>query len=92
MIAVLLRSFRRQRAQNEIRLPYEEWVQGDSYQWSGININDFDISMKGALDVSSGDDQWSYYSEEMTADGELKYAMVSQCSVRGGQYKGASRG
>jgi hypothetical protein len=65
---------------------YKESVQGDSYQWSGINIQNSDISMKGVLDVNSGDDQWSYYSEEMTEDGELKYAMVSQCSVRGGQY------
>ena len=63
---------------------YKEWVQGDSYQWSGININDSDISMKGVLDVNSTDDQWSYYSEEMTEDGELKYAAVSQCSVRAG--------
>jgi hypothetical protein len=71
---------------------YKETVQGDSYQWSGINVQDSDISMKGVLDVNSADDQASYYSEEMTEDGELKYAMVSQCSVRGGQYKGASRG
>jgi hypothetical protein len=63
---------------------YKEWVQGDSYQWSGIYINDSDISMKGVLDVNSADDQWSYYSEEMTEDGELKYAAVSQCSVRVG--------
>jgi hypothetical protein len=70
---------------------YKESVQGDSYQWSGINIQNSDISMKGVLDVNSGDDQWSYYSEEMTEDGELKYSMVSQCSVREGQYKGASR-
>jgi len=63
---------------------YKEWVRGDSYQSSGININDSDISMKGVLDVNSTDDQWSYYSEEMTEDGELKYAAVSQCSVRAG--------
>jgi hypothetical protein len=44
-----------------------------------------DEALLGVLDVNSGDDQWSYYSEEMTEDGELKYAMVSQCSVRGGR-------
>jgi hypothetical protein len=69
----------------QYRSYYKEWVQGESYQWSGININDSDLSMKGVLDVNSGDDQSSYYSEEMTEDGELKYAMVSQCSVRGGR-------
>jgi hypothetical protein len=68
---------------SQYRSHYKEWVQGVSYQWSGISINDSDISMKGILDVNSADNQWSYYSEEMTEDGELKHAMVSQCSVRG---------
>jgi hypothetical protein len=69
---------------SQYRSHYKEWIQGDSYQWSGIRINDSDISMQGILDVNSTDDQWSYYSEEMTEGGELKYAAVSQCSVRAG--------